>query len=270
MSTDLSKPCLKQVPLHGGGPKLGLSITKFSKWQSNSDNVMTTNNARNLSAARASNTTEEPSLRDILIQCFQQPSPDFDAQDPSLLSLAYHPIRIVISEWNFYKMLLSRYVEHYEYALISSEASVQLSNLEELLPWRRRCARSLQRLCLLCVFIESHLQDIHNEKLKSVWTPVLQDIDHFSSQISNWATFLGSMVSQLDTHQSLIEARSVRRFTYVVLAFTALSLVTSIFSMTDEVLPWGSRFWIYVVIAVPFTLFVLLGYFTLSRNLGRA
>ncbi|OWY55384.1 hypothetical protein AALT_g6987 [Alternaria alternata] len=270
MSTDLSKPCLKQVPLHGGGPKLGLSITKFSKWQSNSDNVMTTNNARNLSAARASNTTEEPSLRDILIQCFQQPSPDFDAQDPSLLSLAYHPIRIVISEWNFYTMLLSRYVEHYEYALISSEASVQLSNLEELLPWRRRCARSLQRLCLLRVFIESHLQDIHNEKLKSVWTPVLQDIDHFSSQISNWATFLGSMVSQLDTHQSLIEARSVRRFTYVVLAFTALSLVTSIFSMTDEVLPWGSRFWIYVVIAVPFTLFVLLGYFTLSRNLGRA
>jgi hypothetical protein len=269
MSTDLSKPCLKQVPLHGGGPKLGLSITKFSKWQSNSDNVMTTNNARRPSDGRASNTTEELSLRDILIQCFQQPSPDFDAQDPSLLSLAYHPIRIVISEWNFYTMLLSRYVEHYEYALISSEASVQLSNLEELLPWRRRCARSQQRLCLLRVFIESHLQDIHNEKLKSIWKPVLQDIDHFSSQISNWASFLGSMVSQLDTHQSLIEARSVRRFTYVVLAFTALSLVTSIFSMTDEVLPWGSRFWIYIVIAVPFTLFVLLGYFTLSKNLGR-
>jgi Mg2+ and Co2+ transporter CorA len=167
-------------------------------------------------------------------------------------------------------MLLSRYVEHYEYALISSEASVQLSNLEELLPWRRRCARSQQRLCLLRVFIESHLQDIHNEKFKSIWTPVLQDIDHFSSQISNWASFLGSMVSQLDTHQSLIEARSVRRFTYVVLAFTALSLVTSVFSMTDEVLPWGSRFWVYIIIAVPFTLFVLLGYFTLSRNLGRA
>lgn len=78
------------------------------------------------------------------------------------------------------------------------------------------------------------------------------------------------MVSYLDAHQSLIEARSVRRFTYVVLAFTALSLVTSIFSMTDEVLPWGSRFWIYIVIAVPFTVVVLLGYFTLSRNLGRA
>jgi hypothetical protein len=78
------------------------------------------------------------------------------------------------------------------------------------------------------------------------------------------------MVSQLDTHQSLIEARSVRRFTYVVLAFTALSLVTSVFSTTDEVLPWGSQFWVYIVIAVPFTLFVVLGYFTLSKNSGRA
>jgi Mg2+ and Co2+ transporter CorA len=78
------------------------------------------------------------------------------------------------------------------------------------------------------------------------------------------------MVTQLDTHQALIEARSVRRFTYVVLAFTALSLVTSIFSMTDEVLPWSGRFWIYFVIAIPFTLIVLLGYFALSRNLGKA
>lgn len=190
-SMELSNPCLKQAPLHGGGPKLGLSITKFSNWQDNNDNLMTKDNARNSSTARASNTTEEPSLRDILIQRFQQPSPDFDAQDPSLLSLAYHPIRIVVSEWNFYTMLLSRYVEHYEYALISSEASVQLSNLEELLPWRRRCARSQQRLCLLRVFIESHLQDIHNEKLKSVWKPAFQDIDHFSSQISNWASFFG-------------------------------------------------------------------------------
>jgi Mg2+ and Co2+ transporter CorA len=77
------------------------------------------------------------------------------------------------------------------------------------------------------------------------------------------------MVSQLDIYQSLIEARSVRCFTYVVLAFTALSLVTSIFSMRDEILPWGSRSWIFIVVAVPFTLFVLLGYFTLSENLGR-
>jgi hypothetical protein len=62
MSTDLSKPCLKQVPLHGGGPKLGLSITKFSKWQSNSDNLMATNNARKPLDGRVSNTAEEPSL----------------------------------------------------------------------------------------------------------------------------------------------------------------------------------------------------------------
>jgi hypothetical protein len=77
------------------------------------------------------------------------------------------------------------------------------------------------------------------------------------------------MVTQLDTYQSLIEARSVRRFTYVVIAFTALSLVTSIFSMTDEVLPWGGRFWMYFAIAIPFTAFVLFGYFAISRNLGR-
>lgn len=260
---------LEQIPIHGG-PKLELGMTEFSQWKENNFNPSAADHVVRLTANRASQITDEPSLRDILVQCFRQPSPDFDEQDPSLLSLAYYPIQIVISEWNFYTMLLSRYVKHYEYAIISSEASVQLSNLEELLPWRRRCVRSQQRLHLLYVFIDSHLQNSRNEELKRIWKPILQDINHFSSQIGDWASFLGSMVTQLDTHQALVEARSVRRFTYVVLAFTALSLVTSIFSMTDEVLPWGSRFWIYIVIAVPFTFFVLLGYFTLSKNLGRA
>jgi hypothetical protein len=92
------------------------------------------------------------------------------------------------------------------------------------------------------VFIDSHLESSPNDELKAIWHPILQDVDNFSSQIGDWASFLGSMVMQLDTHQSLVEARSVRRFTYVVLAFASLSLVTSIFSMTDEVLPWGGRF----------------------------
>lgn len=245
-------------------------MTEFSKWGNNNNNPPAADQTTRSIANRDSLIDEQPSLREMLVQCFRQPSLDFHEQDPSLLTLAYHPIQIVIKEWNFFTMLLSRYVKHYEYAIISYEAGVQLSNLEELLPWRRRCVRSQKRLHLLYLFIESHLQNTCNEELKRIWKPILQDVNHFSSQIGDRASFLGSMVTQLDTHQALIEARSVRRFTYVVLAFTALSLATSIFSMTDEVLPWSGRFWIYFVIAIPFTLIVLLGYFALSRNLGGA
>jgi hypothetical protein len=76
------------------------------------------------------------------------------------------------------------------------------------------------------------------------------------------------MITQLDTHQSLVETRSVKRFPYVILVFTSLSFVTSVFSMTEKVLPWGGRFWICFATATPFPAFVLFASFALSRNLG--
>ena len=77
------------------------------------------------------------------------------------------------------------------------------------------------------------------------------------------------MVPLLNTHQSLIEAQSVRRLTYIVLVFTSFSLVASILSMTEHVLPWGGHIWIYFAIAVPLTVVVFFSYLLGPRILGR-
>jgi hypothetical protein len=211
----------------------------------------------------------QESLLNQLTRHFRNQSTLMSAHTPSLLDFTYYPAQLMISEWLQYSLLLSRYVKHYEYALVSSNLSLKQSKIEELLPWRRRCTQSLYKLELFRTSIESHIEQADSEAEKT-WKPILRDVEHVSSQITHWAAFLNSMVPFLDTHHSLIEAQSVRRLTYIVLVFTSLSLVASILSMTDQVLPWGGDMGIYFAIAVPLTAVVLLLCLLMTRFLGRS
>lgn len=167
----------------------------------------------------------------------------------------------------FYSLLLSRYVQHYEYTLISFKSSLGEAELRKLQPWRRRCIRSQQKLDLLRMFIQEYTKNRPDVRADDVWDHMLNDVNHISKQITHWASFLNSMVPLLDTHQSLVEAQDVRRLTYLVLVFVPFSLIASIFSMADKVLPWGSHFWLYFAVSVPFTVLILASSALLPRIL---
>ncbi|KAF2115679.1 hypothetical protein BDV96DRAFT_599254 [Lophiotrema nucula] len=190
---------------------------------------------------------------------------------PDLLTFAYFPAQLIIAEWMQYALLLSRYVKHYEYTLISPNVGLKQSKVKELLPWRRRCIRSGHKLELLRRSLKHHILTAGTSEVQRRWRPILDDIDHVSSQMAEWATFLNAMVPLLDSHQSLIEAQSVRHLTYIVLVFSSMGLVASIFSMSERVLPWGGgQIWLYFAVALPLTAVVLglyISFLTVLRRL---
>lgn len=261
------KPSLKQKPLPGGSGDV-CEFPDFSLWEkSYQARGFPQEGSSVLVAARRLDLRDQESLLTQLVRNFQNQPAFMSTRNPNLLDFVYYPAQLMISEWLRYSLLLSRYVKHYEYALVSSNLSLQQSKIEELLPWRRRCTQSLYKLELFRMSVESHIQKTENGA-EGTWKPILRDVDHVSSQIAHWAAFLNSMVPFLDTHQSLIEAQNVRRLTYIVLIFTPLSLVASILSMTDHVLPWEGHIWIYFAIAVPLTIVVLFLYLLVPRILG--
>lgn len=242
-----------------GGPESFVSSPPFSVWKA--AGVQEPKRPRSLG------NNFDPLIKK-LVDFLEVLPPAFSASNPSLHSLAYYPLRVVISEWMSYSLLLSRYVQHYEYTLISFKSSLDEMELIKLQPWRRRCIRSQQRLDLLRMFIQEYTENRSDVGSNDVWDSILNDVNHVSKQITHWASFLDSMVPLLDTHQSLVEAQDVRRLTYLVLVFVPLSLVASIFSMAEKVLPWGSHFWLYFAVSVPFTVMFLVSLALLPRILS--
>jgi hypothetical protein len=261
---------LKQRPLQGSIENF-CGFEDFVSWSANQLESTTKVSVQFLDRPR---TVERPfpegqePLIDWLLRHFQHQPELMDNPSPSILDFVYYPSQLMISEWIRYSLLLGRYVKHYEYAITSSSAGLKQSNVEELLPWRRRCTQSLHKLALFRISIESHLHKSGYEAERT-WKPMLQDVDHIISQIEHSASFLRSTVPLLDAHQSLMEAQSVRRLEYIVLVFTPLSLVASVLSMSDHVLPWGGQFWIYFAIAIPLTVLILFAYILVPRILQR-
>ena len=237
----------KQVPLQGG-PEDFIDPPPFSVWNASS--------AQEPKRPTSSGSAFDPLIKKLADYLEVLP-PAFDASDPSLHSLAFYPLRVVISEWMYYSLLLSRYVQYYESTLISMKSGLGETELRKLLPWRRRCIRSQQRLELLRRFILGYPDNPPGVHANDVRDHLLDDVENITKQITYWASFLDSMVSLLDTHKSLIEAQDVRRLTYLVFVFVPLSLVASVFSMSDRMLPWNSHFWLYFAVAIPFTVLTM-------------
>ncbi|OBS17671.1 hypothetical protein FPOA_09406 [Fusarium poae] len=180
---------------------------------------------------------------------------------PSVLSISYYPIRIIVSEWNLYIHLTSRFSKYYEYSLRNMETRVHDEDIVDLQRWRRRCKQSRHKLGLLSEYVSWWGE---HESDKQKWVSVQKDIRYLREQLQDYGQSLEQMVSiatsmvqLLDSRRSIIEAVSVRRLTYIALIFIPLGWVASLFSMSEEFLPGKERFWVYFAVAVPLLSLVL-------------
>lgn len=91
------------------------------------------------------------------------------------------------------------------------------------------------------------------------WMNTAQDFAHVEEQFLSLRrkaeilldSFTG-LAGMVGNRQSLDEARSVGMLTLLGMAFVPLSLVASLFSMSDEYRPGAGKFWLYFAVSIPF------------------
>jgi len=203
------------------------------------------------------------SLLKYLAELFKTPPPGLQVCSPSILSLAYYPLRIALAEWMLYCFLMSGYVKYYEYTFKNVQqriGSAEDQDFMELHRWRRRNKQSLHKLQILEDFVKHWRKDA----VPCVETDhLLQDIRYIADQIGNYSQSLETkgpiittMIQILDSRRSIEEAINVRHLTYIAMVFIPLSYAASIFSMGDDYGPGKEKFWIYFATAMPLTLLV--------------
>ncbi|OAL37069.1 hypothetical protein AYO20_03546 [Fonsecaea nubica] len=210
------------------------------------------------------------SLVQILRDCFVQSLPTSKHAKPSVLDLAYYPLRIVVGEWMLYSQVMARYLAHYEYSFKDIELVLrgERDDMIELQKWRHRAIQSQFKIQSTRQFVACCLAQSKAEEERGPWDLILNDLDHLSTKIEVYGQSMERMVSVvtsmfqlIDSRRSIAEAVNVRRLTIIALIFVPLSWVASLFSMTDDFAPGQSRFWLYFAVAVP--LCVAIGAFSL-------
>lgn len=225
-----------------------------------------------------------------LIWYYRTPPPGLDLENPSLLSLAYYPIKISSSHWMLYILILGRYYKYYEYSVNKPHLNSALeTTLVDLQRWRRRARQSLHKVATVARFIDLYSRpDIRattpppqkkssvNDDLSQVCDSLQGDYKNIIAQIEDYSRGMEFLISisttmvQLENgRQSVLEAFNVRRLTYIVLVLAPPGLVAALFSMSGEFLPGSTKFWIYVVTALLTLLFVL-GVVTVTNSTVQA
>ncbi|KAF5007510.1 hypothetical protein FDECE_6157 [Fusarium decemcellulare] len=212
---------------------------------------------------RAHGAWDKTSMLDSIVHYFcTQPPPGLHSSSPSIMSIGYYPIRIVLAEWNLYIHLTSRFSKYYEYSLRDMSSRLHDNDIVDLQRWRRRCKQSRHKLSLLAGFVNHWIQD---EDDKEPWTLILNDVNYLRQQLQDYrqsleqmVTVATSMVQLLDSRRSILEAVNVRRLTYIALVFVPLAWVASLFSMSDGYSPGDEHFWVYFATALPLLSLVLL------------
>lgn len=204
------------------------------------------------------------SLFEYLTELFKTPPPGLQVRSPSVLSLAYYPLRIALSEWMLYCFLMSGYVKYYEYTFKNIHQridSAEDQDFMELHRWRRRSKQSMYKLQLLEGFVK-HWRT--NAAPCAEMDHLLQDIQHVKDQIGIYSksletkgSIITTMIQILDSRRSIEEAANVRHLTYAALVFIPLSYAATIFSMADDYGPGKKNFWVYFATAMPLTLLIL-------------
>ncbi|CAG9952005.1 unnamed protein product [Clonostachys rosea f. rosea IK726] len=188
-----------------------------------------------------------------ILRHFMAP-PVFSPVSPQILSISYYALRVSLSEWLLYTLLISRYCKHYEYSLNDISTRLHDDDIIDLQRWRRRTKQSRQKLEILAHFIEYWGQGVDTQAgnmiLKDIQY-IQKQLDDYSRSLEQMLTVATSMVQLLDSRRSILEAVSVRRLTYIALVFVPLSWVSSLFSMSDTYLPGHGRFWVYFAVALP-------------------
>lgn len=205
-------------------------------------------------------------LFDDLMYYWQRQRPAcFDLKSPSLLHVAYYPIRIIAAEWVNYLTVMHHSIKQYEYTVQDLPALFQEldrlnSDLRTLQSWRRRSMSSQQKMRSIARFIR------YSNGTKSPWDGLevlAQDYDQLASNVEDFGLrfermlpVVTSMVQIADSRQSFAETANVSRLTYLALVFVPLTFTTGLFSMNNDTAPGSSGFWMFFAVAIPVTLIV--------------
>ncbi|KAF9765486.1 hypothetical protein IL306_002224, partial [Fusarium sp. DS 682] len=203
-----------------------------------------------------------------LMRHLKNPPPGFDRRDPSIVSLGFYPIRIVLAEWTTYTLLMSRLIKSYEYSIQDIEKRLRGGDIVDLQRWRRRSKQSQHKVNVMAEFVNYHLAPasagVERPQVPQEWAMLLAEIKHVLAQLAHFSQLLEqiiplatSMFQLLDSRRSIAEAVNVRRLTYIALVFVPLSWVSALFSMGGDFLPGRESFWVYFATALPIVLIVL-------------
>lgn len=229
---------------------------------------------------RASRNFEPLTPREKFLSLFHASAPGWRARNPSILSLAYYPIKAVIQEWILYSLLMGRYVKYYEYSTKTVQSrieSFEKNDMLELHRWRRRSLQSIYKLDMLRRFVEHRVckEESPSRNVKATtdattredsmsWNLLIGDIKYLEGQIMQHARSLEALnpiitalVQLVDSKRAISQAEDTRRLTYIAIIFLPMSFMTGIFSMSESYGPGSDRFWIYWAVALPLTVFLI-------------
>lgn len=194
----------------------------------------------------------------------------FDPDKPSLASLAYYPMKIVAEEWMSYLTVMRQTIKEYEYSLedldgsstLSQELDRLKSDLSSLQSWRRRILSTRQKTQAVLRFLGACSVDTAKDDglsaLEEDYKYIATEVQEYGSRLESVLPVVTSMVQIVDSRRALAETSSVTRLTYLAVVFVPLTFTSGLFSMSDDMAPGGSLFWLYFVVALPITLVVFL------------
>jgi Mg2+ and Co2+ transporter CorA len=208
-------------------------------------------------------------LFEDLLTCWTRETPEgFNPESPSLLSLAYYPLKIIAGEWMNYAAVMSFSIKRYEYTvedlpILFPELDKLNSDLRTLQSWRRRSIASRNKIASVARFLHSHRpKSPHTDEL---WTSLVDDYEHidanikeYSYRLENMLPIVTAVVQVVDTRRSFAETANVSRLTYLALVFVPLTFTTGLFSMNIDTAPGGKNFWAFFLVAIPVTVVVFL------------
>jgi hypothetical protein len=163
----------------------------------------------------------------------------FKADNPTLLSIANYPLRIVAGEWMAYVAVMSSSIKLYEYSTAITAGTDILSHLDSdlrsLEAWGRRQMQNMAKLRCIIRFLNFH---VTSEVEPGEYAAMIKDYEHLTAMVDTYGNRMASMtpvvtslVQIADTRRSLKEAENVTRLTNLALFFIPLSFVTGLFSM---------------------------------------
>lgn len=213
--------------------------------------------------------TSRSDLFEGLMYYWGRGPPDcFNGSDPSLLSLAYYPLRIVAAEWANYVSVMHYSIREYEYSVDGHPVPVSKlnklnSDLRSLQSWRRRSMQSQSKIDQVKRFIRFHeaRDKAHSGDCRSLlndYEHIATNINAYGQRLENTVPVVTSLVQIADSRRTYAESSNVRRLTYLAQVFVPLTFTSGLFSMNVDVTPGRQHFWIYLAVAFPVTLLVFL------------
>ena len=82
------------------------------------------------------------------------------------------------------------------------------------------------------------------------------DYDRLTTSMAALAGIIGTRQNLEEAMRALKEAKGMKTLTVIAMAFAPLAWTSGLFNMTDEFIPGGPKFWVYVIVALSATVIV--------------